>query len=125
MVKTIVTIFVTLGILIGGAIYERNFIDREFRELHSVIEIVYDKVNEKTAVEEDVYALQTNWLEKKKFLHAFIPHNEIKEIDLWTAETVKLVREKKWEDALSKIEVLKELSEQIPQTFRLSVENIF
>lgn len=125
MVKTITTIIVTLSILIGGAIYEKHFIDKEFEQLHSVIQVVYEKINDKTAVEEDIYALQSNWLEKKKYLHIFIPHTEIKEIDLWTAETIKLVREKKWEDALSKIEVLKELTEQIPTTFTITLENVF
>ena len=33
--------------------------------------------------------------------------------------------DEKWTDALSKIEVLKELSEQIPKTFAISLENIF
>ena len=124
MVKTLVTMLGALLILIGGAIYEETFVFRQFNELHEVIEVVYDKVNDKTATEDDIYSLQSNWLDKKKYLHVFIPHNEIKEIDLWTAEAVKLVRDKKWEDAISKIEVLKELAEQIPKTFRISIENI-
>ena len=45
-------------------------------------------------------------------------------MDLWLAEAVTLVRDKEWKDAISKIEVLKELSEQIPMTFRISLENI-
>ena len=68
--------------------------------------------------------MQKNWLEKKKALHIFIPHNDIKEVDLWLAESATLVRDEKWDDAISKIEVLKELSEQIPKTFTLSWENI-
>ena len=51
-------------------------------------------------------------LAKKKVLHIFIPHNEIKEIDLWLSESATLVRDKEWKDAISKIEVLIELSEQ-------------
>ena len=54
----------------------------------------------------------------------FIPHGEIKEIDLWLTESIKLVRDEKWEDAVSKIEVLKELVEEIPRTFLLTPENI-
>jgi hypothetical protein len=52
------------------------------------------------------------------------PHTEIKEIDLWLSETVMLVDKKEWTDALSKLEVLKELAEQIPKTFSLLAENI-
>lgn len=113
------------AILVCGAIYEADFTKRQFEELSAVLETLYEKVDDKTAVEDDVYAVQSNWVEKKKYLHIFIPHNEIKEIDLWLAESVKLVRDEKWEDALSKIEVLRELAEQIPKTFAVSIENVF
>lgn len=113
------------AILVCGAIYEADFTKRQFEELSVVLETLYEKVDNETAVEDDVYAVQSNWVEKKKYLHIFIPHNEIKEIDLWLAESVKLVRDEKWEDALSKIEVLRELAEQIPKTFAVSIENVF
>lgn len=125
MLKTIISTLAVAAILICGAIYEANFTKKQFNEMGVVLETLYDKVNEKTATEDDVYAVQKHWLKKKKYLHIFIPHNEIKEIDLWLAESVKLVRDEKWEDALSKIEVLKELTEQIPKTFAVSIENIF
>ncbi len=125
MLKTVISTLVVAAILVCGAIYEANFTKKQFSELGVVLETLYEKTDEKIATEDDVYAVQKNWLKRKKYLHIFIPHNEIKEIDLWLAESVKLVRDEKWEDALSKIEVLKELTEQIPKTFAVSVENIF
>ncbi len=125
MLKTIITAVCVFLILLGGCIFEMNFIDRQFEEFSLVTSELYDKINDKTATSDDVYAVQNNWLNKKQYLHAFIPHNEIKEIDLWLAESATLVRDKKWEDALSKIEVLKELSEQIPKTFKVSLANVF
>ena len=113
-----------LAILIGGAVYETNFIQRQFGEFSTILETLYEKIDQEEAVQEDVYAVQKNWLDKKQHLHAFIPHNEIKEIDLWLSETVTLVRDKEWADAISKVEVLIELSEQIPKTFIVSWENI-
>lgn len=125
MVKTIISIIVVVCILITGAIFETSFVNKQFNEFNQVLEVLYQKTNLEVAIEEDAYAVQQNWLDKKRFLHAFIPHNEIKEVDLWLAETIKLIRDKKWTDALSKIEVLKELSEQVPKTFAISWENIF
>ena len=125
MVKTIISIIVVVCLLITGAIFEASFVNKQFNEFNQVLEVLYQKTNLEVAIEEDAYAVQQNWLDKKKFLHAFIPHNEIKEVDLWLAETIKLIRDKKWTDALSKIEVLKELSEQVPKTFAISWENIF
>ena len=124
MVKTIISICVVSLLLLVGSIYENNFINRQFDELNTVLVVLYDKIDNETATQDDVYAVQKNWLSKKKVLHIFIPHNEIKEIDLWLSESATLVRDKEWKDAISKIEVLIELSEQIPKTFVLSLENI-
>ena len=124
MVKTIISIVVVSTILALGMIFENNFTQNEFNEFHQTLEVLYQKVNDKTAVEDDAYAVQTSWLNKKKYLHSFIPHTEIKEFDLWLAESIKLIREEKWEDALSKVEVLLELAEQVPKTFKLSLENV-
>ncbi len=124
MVKTITSILVVACLLIVGAIYENTFVTKQFNEMHEVLVTLYDKVDDTTATQDDVYAVQKNWIAKKKVLHIFIPHNDIKEMDLWLAESATLVRDKEWKDAISKIEVLIELTEQIPKTFMLSWENI-
>lgn len=125
MVKSIISMICVALILLVGSIWESIFINQQFNDFHSALEVVYDKVDAQTATMDDVYALQNNWLEKKRSLHTVVPHNEIKEVDLWVAETVTLVRDEEWSDAISKIEVLLELSEQIPKTFSLSLSNIF
>jgi hypothetical protein len=124
MVKTVISVICVALLLSIGTIFETNFISRQFDEFDVVLCTLYDKIDDQTATQDDVYAVQKNWLEKKRYLHAFIPHNEIKEVDLWLSETATLVRDKEWHDAISKIEVLKELSEQIPHTFQISWENI-
>lgn len=124
MVRSIISMLCVAVLLVVGAIFESKFINNQFDDFHDVLEVLYEKIDDKDATQDDVYAVQENWLNKKKNLHAFIPHTEIKEVDLWLAETVTLVRDKEWTDAISKVEVLIELSEQIPKTFRLAFENI-
>lgn len=124
MVKTITSIIIVSILLVVGSIYERCFVNKQFDEFNEVLCSLYQKIDNQTAISDDVLAVQKNWLDKKKSLHVFIPHNDIKEVDLWLAEAVTLVRDKEWQDAISKIEVLIELSEQIPKTFSLSFENI-
>ena len=124
MVKTIISILVVASLLIVGSIYEHTFVSKQFKEFNQVLTVLYEKIDDNTATQDDVYAVQKNWLSKKKVLHTFIPHNDIKEIDLWLSESATLVRDKEWQDAISKIEVLIELSEQVPKTFVLSWENI-
>ena len=124
MVKTIISIIMVGIILTAGSIYEHTFVNKQFEEFNQLLSVLYEKIDSQTAVCDDVLAVQKSWLEKKKSLHVFIPHNDIKEVDLWLSEAVTLVRDKEWKDAISKIEVLIELSEQIPKTFNLSFENI-
>ena len=124
MVRSTISMLCVALLLLVGSIFETHFVQKQFNDFHQVLEILYVKVDEETATQDDVYAVQKNWLDKKKSLHAFIPHNEIKEVDLWLAESATLVRDKQWQDAISKIEVLKELTEQIPRTFLLSWENV-
>ena len=125
MVKSIITTLIAIALLVAGAVFENFFIQKQFSELHDDFTSLYTIVREETAVKTDVLTVQKNWLDKKRYLHAFIPHTEIKEIDLWLSESITLVEDKEWHDAISKVEVLIELSEQIPKTFKISLENIF
>jgi hypothetical protein len=125
MVKSLISIAVVTCLLVVGSLYEINHVNKQFDDFNQVLTVLYDKIEDQTATTDDVYAVQDNWLNKKKMLHVFIPHTEIKEVDLWIAETATLVRDKQWEDAISKMEVLLELSEQIPQTFKIRFSNIF
>lgn len=125
MVKSIVSVLVALGILIAGAAFEQNYIHNEFGEFSAVVATLDEKVTAETATEADALAVQQNWLTHKSRMHVFIPHTEIKEIDLWLAETVSYVKSENWEEARAKLVVLTELVEQIPRTFRFRLENLF
>ncbi|MEG9430289.1 MAG: DUF4363 family protein [Christensenellaceae bacterium] len=125
MVKSIISMVIVAIILAVGVIYETTFIRGEFKKLVVATDVLYDKIDGQSANENDVYALQTKWVDAKNKLHAFISHNEIKEFDLWIAETVKLVAAEMWDEALSKMEVIKELEEQVPKSFEFSFANVF
>ena len=125
MVKSVVSVLICLALIVGGAVYEHRFIDRQFAEFTAAVDCLYEKTRDHTANRQDVAAVQESWRRKKEVLHAFIPHNDIKEMELWLAETLSLVSYGKYEDALSKIDVLRELCLQIPTAYRLSLSNIF
>ena len=124
MVKALITALCSLAIIISASFLEQNYLNNTFKEFERAVSITYEKTENHTAVKDDVLSIQNLWVEKKKSLHIFIPHNDIREIDLWVSEAVTLVENKKWEDALSKLEVVLEMIEQIPKTYSLKVENI-
>lgn len=124
MVKAIISTMLAILLVIGASILEQIYLNNSFNEFKQVLQSVQEKTEEEIAVKEDILNVQKLWLKKKKSLHIFIPHNDIREIDLWIAEAVSLVEKDNFEDALSKIEVVIELVEQIPKTYKLKVENI-
>lgn len=124
MVKAFITAIVGIAIIVGASIFENAYIEKTFSNFNSAVFEVYQKTENETATKEDVLAVQNLWIKNKKTLHVFIPHNDIKEFDLWISEAVSLVEKKMWEDALSKLEVVIEMTEQIPKTYTLRIENI-
>ena len=69
MVKSVISMIVVAIILTVGAYFETTFVSRQFKELNGVLNVLYEKVDDETATESDVYAAQDNWLNKKKYLH--------------------------------------------------------
>ena len=124
MVKSIVTVIIALFLIFGGAVFEAKFVNKQFNEFDVALSSLYDKTKDQTANKQDVLAVQENWHAKKRVLHIFIPHNEIKEIDLWLGETISLINFEKYDDALSKLDVLIELCREIPKTFTPAMPNI-
>lgn len=124
MVKSIVSALITLALFVVASIGEQSYLNKNFSSFKQEAVVLYDKIQAESACADDALSLQKFWISKKERLHVFIPHSEIKEIDLWIAESVTLIKNEKFTDALSKIDVVIELVEQIPKTFGLRFENI-
>ena len=125
MVKSIITIIISLLILTGGAIFEQTYILNEFKEFSIATLSLKEKAELETATTEETVKLQQDWENKKRILHAFIPHSEIKEIGLWLSEAVEFSEYQNYEELADKLKVIYDLSLQIPQSFRVKFENIF
>ena len=125
MKKNLLSILLALSLFATGAIIEKYFVKNSFTEFEYRLRVLYDKTELNSASADDAYSIQKFWHEKKRTLHIIIPHIEIKEIDLWLPEAVKLIDQNKQQDAQQKIEVLLELAEQTPKSYLLKFENIF
>lgn len=125
MVKSIISVIIASALIAVGGIYENFSLRKTFDEMISCVDEISVKLVEGDAVTDDITSLQKLWLTNKKSLHAYIPHTEIKELDLWISECVSYVKLNKYDEALSKLEVVKELCEQIPKTFLIRFENLF
>ena len=125
MLKTIITIVISFALLIGGAIYEQTVVLRQFNELSTEVKRCIDLAEEGALTTDKVYAVQEDWEEKKKYLHAFLPHSEIKEIGLWLSEAISYTEYGNEEELVDKLQVLYDLAVQIPENFKIRLNNIF
>ena len=124
MVKTLISIFITLGLLVGISIFQMIHIEREFADFSAQLEALYDKTEAQTATREDAEAVRVSWNEKKKTMHIWVPHTDISYVDYWLSEGLSLIDTKQYGQALSKIEVLIDICRKIPSSYSFSVENV-
>ncbi len=125
MVKTILSILISLLLIAGVSVYETWYVEDTFSEFSEQIETLYEKTEAETAARADAEAVRISWNEKKKALHVWVPHNDISYIDYWLSEGLSLIETGQYGDALGKLEVLREICRNIPAAWAFSFENIF
>lgn len=125
MVKTIVSILVSLSLLIAAGIFEHFFVREQMHTFSIAVASLQEKVDNSQATLNDAQALQNMWDARKKVLHILIPHNTIANIDYWLGEATGCIEQNNFSEAFSKIQVLVSICKQIPDQFSVSIENIF
>ncbi len=125
MVKTLASIFVSLALIVGISAYDIYTVRTTFETFSEALVSLYKKAENQTATYEDGKAVRTYWKDKKEGLQIWIPHTSIENVDYQLNEALGYLYEKKYDDALPKIEVLIEMSEKIPKSYTFSFANIF
>ncbi len=124
MYKTIVSILITLGILIGISIFENKHIQKTFNRFDETLAALYDKTEAGTVTYEDGTAVEEFWEKRKNTLHIWLPHAALLEIDYQLYEAVGYLYVQDYKSALPKLEILRGMCKNIPQSYRFSLENI-
>lgn len=125
MVKTLVSIAITLGLIIGVSCFEIYYVKSTFDLLTQVLLTLHDKTEAQTATFEDGTAVRQLWEEKKETLQIWLPHTAIQEVDYQLYEAVGFICVRDYKNALPKLEVVLGMCENIPQAYSLGIENIF
>lgn len=116
---------IILLLLIGGGIFEDISLERSVRDCAEIVETVIQKTEEKTAKEEDVLSFSDIWDKTKSRLHTYIPHTEIREVDMWLSEAKSFVATQDFEFARAKLVVVRDKILSIPDSFRTTFGNVF
>ncbi len=125
MVKSICYTLAAILLCIGLFIFAEWYLNKQFEEFSVALDSLYTKIEDETATREDGYAVKTLWSEKKSKLQVLIPHADISYIDYWISEACGLLYNEQYDFALGKIEVLREITKNLPDAYRLKLENIF
>lgn len=125
MVKSLISTATAIVLCIALFICVEIYLHKQFDEFHEALTTLYKKVEDETANREDGYAVRKMWTDKKSKLHVFIPHNDISYVDYWLSEACGLIYTKQYDLALGKIEVLQEITKNLPDAYKLKLENIF
>ena len=125
MIKTIVSIIISLGLILTITIYEHRRVKTTFEDFGKVLTTLYEKTEAGEVTYEDGTSAEEFWENKKNTLHIWLPHTAILEIDYQLYEAVGYLYVRDYKSALPKIEILLGMCENIPQSYRFSIENIF
>ena len=125
MLKSVITTLLAIILFFVASFFEQRYLKKTFDEFYTIIEKTEIKLSGENPSNEDAEGLKIFWLEKKRRLHSIIPHNDVKEIDLWVSECSAYTQKSMYDEALSKLEVLKTLAVQVPSALIFKFENIF
>lgn len=125
MVRSIIYTLTAIALCAGFFVFTEWYVSKQFEEFYNAVEALYEKVDDETANREDGFAVRTLWNSKKEKLHVFLPHNDISYVDYWLSEACGLIYNGHYELALGKLEVLKEIARNLPDAYRLRLENVF
>lgn len=125
MIRTIISIIVTLGLIVTLSVYEMYYVHTTFEYFSEILQSIYEKTELRTVTDEDGNALRAYWEEEKKNMHVWIPHTILQEVDYQMNEAIGFIYLDNYDDALPKIKVLIGLAEDIPRAYTLKMENIF
>ncbi len=124
MVKAISYTLAAILVCTGLFIFAEWYMGEQFDEFSVALDTLYEKIENETATREDGYAVRTVWEDKKSKLHMLVPHNDISYVDYWLNEACSYIYTKDFDLALANVEVLKQISKNLPDAYRLKWENV-
>ena len=125
MVKTLISICLSLALLVGVSLYEISCVKKSFELYHSALHSLYEKCLDETATYEDGEAVRQLWFSERQELQFWLTHTAIETMDYQINEAVGYLYYQEYKDALPKLEILLDLTYTVPHSHMLYPENIF
>ena len=125
MAKTWLGLLLSVLLIVGCSIYEVFYITTAVQTIRQKAISLFQLTEEGKATHEDGNALRIAWEHEKKQLHIWLPHTAIENVDYHLNEALGYLYQENYEDALPKLEVLIDMTENIIRTIAVLPENVF
>lgn len=125
MVKSICLTLAAIVLCAAFFVFVDIYLGKEFGEFKGAVETLYEKVEDGEANIGDADAVRAMWTGKKSKLQMFIPHNDISYVDYRLNEAFSYIYTKDYPLALANLEIVKKMAQNLPDNYRLKLENIF
>ncbi|MBQ7948485.1 MAG: DUF4363 family protein [Clostridia bacterium] len=125
MIRTIISIVITLALIVGVSIYDIYYVQTTFQVFHEELRTLKQKTELGDATYSDGLAVRSYWDTKKQIMHIWVPHTVLAEIDYQLDEAIGFLYVQDYVAAIPKIEVILGLSENVPNSYTLHPGNIF
>lgn len=125
MVKSAIIMLSVLLIVFVACFFESKYLNSKFEYFEEELTQIINKTEEKQDSTQKLQELTDWWKKEKHFLHAFIPHNEIREIDGIMIESKSFIANGEYVFATTKLRKLNDIIISIPENYSFNFGNIF
>ena len=123
--KSLVTMLIALAIILTASFLENSYLIAQFEYFDKSLDVIIEDTQNKIDSSDKLKELSDWWKKEKNTMHAFVPHNDIKDIDGMLAEAESFISTGMFNTATARLKKLDDIITNIPETFSFSLGNIF
>lgn len=121
--KHLIIILVILVIVLSSVLTEQHIINSIFDELYLRTSECLEQI-ESDEVIDNLKKLNGWWEKKRRILYGMISHDDIKDIDFRFPLIIEYLKRGNVEDGAAELQAVILLSQTVPSTYRLAIENV-
>ena len=121
--KHLIIILVILVIVLSSVLTEQHIINSIFDELYLRTSECLEQI-ESNEVIDNLKKLNGWWEKKRRILYGMISHDDIKDIDFRFPLIIEYLKRGNVEDGAAELQAVILLSQTVPSTYRLAIENV-
>ena len=125
MVKSTIILFSVLALIIAASYFENRYVNSKIEEFKEELATVIENTKNEDNSSEKLKDILKWWKDTKHILHAFIPHDDIRDVDGLIVQSLTLIQKGEYSLALTQLEKLNYTIMGIPENFHFNFGNIF